>query len=72
VVTHGVHYGGGAALAVAQLRSGYKLHHLKPGFLDIDRLEDQDDQIEDFIDAAEAITMIVHAEDVVNNVFLGP
>jgi hypothetical protein len=28
VATHGVCYGANAALAVAQLRSGYKLHHL--------------------------------------------
>jgi hypothetical protein len=72
VATHGVCYGVGAALAVVQLRSRYELLHLKPSFLDTDQLEDQEDLIEDFTDAAEAITVIIDAEDVVNNIFLGP
>ena len=72
VATHGVNYGAGAALAVAQLRLGHELRHLEPGFLDTDRLEDQEDLIGDFIDAVEAIAVIIHAEDVVNNVFSGP
>ena len=59
-----------AALAVAQLRSGHKLHHLEPSFLDPDRLEYQEDLIGDFTDAAEAIAVIIHADDV-NNVFSG-
>jgi hypothetical protein len=72
VATHGVRYGAGAALAAAQLCSGHELHHLEPGFLDTDRLEDQEDLIRDFTDAAEAIVVTIHAQDVVNNVFLGP
>ena len=72
MATHGIRYGASAALAVAQLRSGHKLRHLEPGFPDIDRLEDQEDLIGDFIDDAEAIAVIIYAEDVVNNVFLGP
>jgi hypothetical protein len=72
VATHGVCYGAGATLAKAQLRSGHELRHLEPSFLDTDQLEDQEDLIGDFTDAAEAITVILHAEDVVNNVFLGP
>ena len=72
MATHGVYYGAGAALAVAQLRSGHELRHLEPGFPDIDRLEDQEDLIGDFTDATEAITVIIHAEDVVNNVFPRP
>jgi hypothetical protein len=59
-------------LATAQLHSGHKLRHLEPGFLDTDRLEDQEDLIGDFTDATEAIAVIIHAKDVVNNVFLGP
>jgi hypothetical protein len=39
---------------------------------DTDRLEDQEDLIGDFTDAAEAIAVIIHAEDVVNNVLYGP
>ena len=70
--SHGVRYGAGATLATAQLRSGHELHHLEPGFPDNDRLKDQEDLIGDFIDAAEAIVVIIHAEDVVNNVFSGP
>jgi hypothetical protein len=41
-------------------------------FSNIDRLEDQEDLIGDFTDATEAITVTIHAQDVVNNVFLGP
>ena len=72
VTTHGVCYGAGAALAIAQLHSRHELHHLEPGFPDTDRLEDQEDLIRDFTDAAEAIAVIIYAEDVVNNIFLGP
>ena len=72
MATDGVHYDAGAALATAQLRLGNELCHLEPGFLDTNRLEDQEDLMGDFTDAIEAIAMIIHAEDVVNNVFLGP
>ena len=72
MTTHGVSYGAGAALAVAQLHSGHELRHLEPSFLDTDRLLDQEDLIGDFTDAAEAIAVIIHVEDVVNNVFSGP
>ena len=72
VATHGVRYGASVALTVVQLCLGHELHHLEPGFLDTDRLEDQEDMIEYFTDAVEAIAVIIHAEDVVNNVFSGP
>ena len=72
MATRGVLYGAGAALATAQLCSGHELHHLEPGFLDTDRLKDQEDLIGDFTVAAEAIAVTIHAQDVVNNVFLGP
>ena len=72
VATHGVRYGVGAALTAAQLRSGHELRHLEPGFLDTVWLDDQEDLIGDFTYTAEAIAVIIHAEDVVNNVFLGP
>jgi hypothetical protein len=72
VATYGVCYGASATLAAAQLYSGHELRHLEPSFLDIDQLEDQKDLIGDFTDAAEAITVTIHAQDVVNNIFLGP
>ena len=72
MATHGVRYGAGAALATAQLHSGHELRHLEPGFSDTNRLEDQEGLIGDFIDAAEAIAVTIHVQDVVNNVFLGP
>ena len=72
MATHGVRYGADATLAVAQLHSGHELCHLEPSFLDTDPLEDQEDLIGDFTDATEAITVIIHAEDVVNNVFPRP
>ena len=72
VATHGVRYGASATLTAAQLCSGHELHHLEPGFMNTDRLEDQEDLIGDFTDAAEAIAVTIHAQDVVNNVFLGP
>ena len=71
MATHGVRYGAGAALAAMQLRLGHD-RHLKSGFSDTDRLEDQEDLIRDFTNAAEAIAATIHAQDVVNNVFLGP
>jgi hypothetical protein len=40
--------------------------------VDTDRLEDQEYLIGDFTNAAEAIAVIIHVEDVVNNVFPGP
>ena len=55
-----------------QIHSRHELRHLELGFPDTDRLEDQEDLIEDFIDAAEAIAVTIHAQDVVNNIFLGP
>ena len=67
MATHGVRYG-----ATVQLCSGHELYHLEPGFPDTDRLEDQEDLIGDFTDVAEAIAVTIHAQDVVNNVFLGP
>ena len=69
MATHGVHYGAGVALAAAQLRLGHELRHLEPGFPNTDRLKDQEDLDGDFTDVAEAIAVIIHAEDVVNNVF---
>jgi hypothetical protein len=72
VATHGIRYGADAALAAGRLRSGHELCHLEPSFLDTNRLEDQHDLIGDFTDAAEAITVTIHAQDVVNNVFLRP
>jgi hypothetical protein len=72
VATHGVRYGAGATLAAAQLCSGHELHHLEPSFPDTDQLEDQEDLIGDFADATEAITVIIHVEDVVNNVLSKP
>jgi hypothetical protein len=72
VAIHGIHYGAGAALAIAQLHSGHELRHLEPSFPDTDWLEDQEDLIGYFTDAAEAITVTIHAQDVVNNIFLRP
>ena len=60
MATHEVRYG--AALATAQLHLGHELHHLEPGFLDTNRLEDQEDLIGDFTDAAEAIAVTIHAQ----------
>ena len=72
MATHGVRYGASVALTVVQLCLGHELHHLEPGFLDTDRLEDQEDLIGDFTNAAEASAVIIYAGDVVNNVFFVP
>jgi hypothetical protein len=61
VATHGVRYDASVALAAAQLHSGHELYHLEPGFPDIDRLEDQEDLLGDFTNAAEAIAVTIHA-----------
>jgi hypothetical protein len=60
------------ALAAAQLCSGHQLCHPEPSFPDTNRLENPEDLIGDFIDVAKAIAVTIHAQDVVNNVFLGP
>ena len=72
MTTHWVDFGASASLAAVQLHLGHELRHLEPGFLDTDRLEEQDHLIGDFTDVAEAIAVTIHAEDVVNNVFSGP
>ena len=71
MATHGVLYAASVALTTVQLRLGHELRHLEPGFPDTDRLKDQEDLIGDFTDAAKAITVTIHAQDVVNNVFFG-
>ena len=72
MATNGVRYGASAAPAAAQLRLGHELRHLEPSFPDTNRLKDQEDLIGDFTDIAEAIAAIIHAKDVVNNIFSGP
>ena len=72
MATHGVLYAASVALTTVQLRLGHELRHLEPGFPDIDQLEDQGDLIGDFTDAVEAIVVTIHAQNVVNNVFIGP
>ena len=52
MATHGVRYGVGATLVATQLHLGHELRHLEPSFPDTDQLEDQEDLIGDFTDAA--------------------
>ena len=72
VATHGIHQSVSAALATAQLRFGHELCHLEPGFPHTDRPEEQEELVGDFTAAVEAIAGAIRAQDVVNNLFLGP
>ena len=69
IALHGVRRGASVALAAAQVQTGYELHTMETSFSMSDGLEEHEELIEDFVDAAEAIVDITSAQDVINNVF---
>ena len=54
------------------MRSGHDLRLVEPGFLEEENLDDYQDLVDDFEGASTAMANITSAEEVVNNVFLGP
>ena len=69
ITLHGVRHGASVALATAQVQTRHELHTMETGFLMGDGLEEHEDLIAEFINAAEAIVDITTAQDVVNKVF---
>ena len=72
VALHGVHHGPAMALAAAQARSGHNLQLLPHGFLGVAHPGDHERLVEDFFSAANSITFISQADDIVTKVFSGP
>ena len=69
IALHGVRHGVSVALAVAQVQTRYELYAMETGFPMGDGPEENEDLIEEFVIAAEAIVDITSAQDVVNKVF---
>ena len=69
IALHDVHHGTSVALTAAQFQTGYELHAMEIGFPMGDGPEENEDLIEEFVIAAEAIVDITSAQDVINNVF---
>ena len=69
IALHGVYHDASVALAVVQVQTRYELHAMETSFPMGDGLEEHEDLIEEFIDAAVAIVDITSAQDVVNMVF---
>ena len=71
VAFHGVRGGATIALAIAQVRSGHDLCLVEPSFPE-ENPDDYQDLVDDFEGAGATLANITLAEEVVNNVFLGP
>ena len=69
IALHGVRHGASVALTAAQVQTGYELHAMETGFPMGDGPEEQEDLLEEFVVAAEAIVDFTSAQDVVNKVF---
>ena len=72
VALHGVYHGAAIALTIAQVRLGHDLRLVEPGFLEEEKPDDYQDLVDNFEGAGTAVADITSAEEVVNNVFLGP
>jgi hypothetical protein len=72
VALHGVCHGATVALAIAQVCSSHDLHLVEPGFPEEENLDDYQDLVDDFKGVDAVVVNITSAEEVVNNVFLGP
>ena len=51
---------------------GHDLRLVEPGFLEEENPDDYQDLVDDFEGASATVAYITLAEEVVNNVFLGP
>ena len=72
VAFHGVRGGATIALAIAQVRSGHDLRLVEPGFPEEENPNDYQDLVDDFEGADATMVNVTSAEEVMNNVFLGP
>ena len=69
IALHGIHHGAAVVLTATQVQTRYELYAMEPGFPMGDGPEENEDLIEEFVIAAEAIVDITSAQDVVNKVF---
>ena len=72
VALHGIRRCATVALGIAQVRLGHDLRLVEPGFLEEEKPDDYQDLVDNFEGAGTAVADITSAEEVVNNVFLGP
>ena len=72
VALHGVHHGAVIALAAAQVYSNHDLRLLPHEALVTRYLGDYERLVEDFSDAANSVTFISQADDIIAKVFSGP
>ena len=69
IALHSVDHGAAVVLTTTQVQTGYELHAMETSFPMGDGPEEQEDLLEEFVMAAEAIVDITSAQDVVNKVF---
>ena len=72
VALHGVHHGAVTALAATQVHSGHDLRLLPHGASATGYLGDYERLVKDFSDAANSVTFISQADDLIAKVFSGP
>ena len=72
VSLHGVHHGAAMALAAAQVHSGHDLRLLPCGALAIGYPRDYERLVKDFSNAANSVTFISQADDIIAKVFSSP
>ena len=72
VALHGVHHGAAMALAAAQVHSDHDLWLLPREALVTRYPRDYERLVEDFSDAANSVTFISQADDIIAKVFFGP
>ena len=71
VALHGIHHGAAMALATAQVHSGHDLRLLPRGASTTGYPRDYERLVEDFSDAANSVTFISQADDIIAKVFFG-
>ena len=71
VALHDVRHGAAMALAAAQAHSGHELRLLPHGFPAAAHPGDHECLIEDFFSAANSVTFVSQADDIVAKVFSG-
>ena len=72
VALHGVHHGGAIALATVQAHSSHDLWLLPRGASATGYPRDYERLVKDFFDAANSVTFISQADDIIANVFSIP
>jgi len=71
VALHGIYRGAAVTLATAQVCSGHNLRLVEPGFPE-ENPDGYQDLVDDFEGTDATVVNVTSAEEVMNNVFLGP